>query len=88
MLEVTESGVRWSRRGGTSKQGSFRLPGMMQPWRRQYILFIISTRNASFRPRSATQLHSIIVFGLIGIGLAVCAFGAIAFDIVRVFGSW
>jgi hypothetical protein len=34
------------------------------------------------------RLHSIIVFGLIGIGLALCAFGAIAFDIIRLFGSW
>jgi hypothetical protein len=34
------------------------------------------------------RLQSAIVFGLIGIGLAVCAFGAIAFDIVHLFGSW
>lgn len=37
---------------------------------------------------AATRLHSIIVFGLIGIGLALCAFGAIAFDIIRLFGNW
>ncbi len=34
------------------------------------------------------RLHSTIVFGLIGAGLAVCALGAIAFDIVHLFGSW
>jgi hypothetical protein len=34
------------------------------------------------------RLHSTIVFGLIGAGLAACAFGAIAFDIVHGFGSW
>jgi hypothetical protein len=37
---------------------------------------------------AVARLHSTIVFGLIAAGLAVCAFGAIAFDIVRVFGSW
>jgi hypothetical protein len=34
------------------------------------------------------RLNSAIVFGLVGAGLAVCAFGAIAFDIVRLFGNW
>jgi hypothetical protein len=41
-----------------------------------------------FDREATTRLHSIIVFGLIGIGLAVCAFGAMAFDIVHLFGSW
>ena len=36
---------------------------------------------------AVARLHSTIVFGLIAAGLAVCAFGAIAFDVVRVFGS-
>ena len=34
------------------------------------------------------RLNSAIVFGLVGAGLAACAFGAIAFDIVRLFGNW
>jgi hypothetical protein len=34
------------------------------------------------------RLHATIAFGLIGIGLALCAFGAIAFDIVHLFGDW
>ena len=34
------------------------------------------------------RLHSTIVFGLVGAGLALCAFGAIAFDIVHLFGTW
>jgi len=33
-------------------------------------------------------VNSAIVFGLIGAGLAVCAFGAIAFDIIHLFGTW
>jgi hypothetical protein len=33
-------------------------------------------------------LNSAIVFGLVGVGLAACAFGAIAFDIVHLFGNW
>ena len=41
-----------------------------------------------FDREAVARLHSIIVFGLIGIGLALCAFGAIAFDIIRLFGSW
>ena len=34
------------------------------------------------------RLHAFVVFGLIGAGLALCAFGAIAFDVVRLFGNW
>jgi hypothetical protein len=41
-----------------------------------------------FNRDATARLHSIIVFGLIGIGLALCAFGAIAFDIIRLFSSW
>ena len=37
---------------------------------------------------SLARLHSAVVFGLIGGGLAVCALGAIAFDIGRLFGAW
>ena len=33
------------------------------------------------------RLNSAIVFGLIGAGLAFCAFGAIAVDIVHLFGG-
>ncbi len=33
------------------------------------------------------RLNSAVVFGLIGAGLAVCAFGAIAFDIAHLFGG-
>jgi hypothetical protein len=41
-----------------------------------------------FDREATARLHSIVVFGLIGMGLALCAFGAIAFDIIRLFGSW
>jgi hypothetical protein len=41
-----------------------------------------------FDREATARLQSIVVFGLIGIGLALCAFGAIAFDIIRLFGSW
>ena len=34
------------------------------------------------------RVNSAIVFGLVGAGLAACAFGAIAFDIVHLFGNW
>ena len=41
-----------------------------------------------FNREATTRLHSIIVFGLIGIGLAVCAFGAIVYDVGRLFSAW
>jgi hypothetical protein len=41
-----------------------------------------------FDREAVARLHSIIVFGLIGIGLALCAFGAIACDIIRLFSCW
>ena len=41
-----------------------------------------------FDREALARAHSIIVFGLIGIGLALCAFGAIAFDIVHLFDNW
>jgi hypothetical protein len=41
-----------------------------------------------FDREALARVHSIIVFGLIGGGLALCAFGAIAFDLIRVFGNW
>jgi hypothetical protein len=41
-----------------------------------------------FDREALARLHATIVFGLIGAGLALCAFGAIAFDIVRLFGNW
>ena len=41
-----------------------------------------------FDREAVARLHAIIVFGLISIGLALCAFGAIAIDIVHLFGSW
>lgn len=34
------------------------------------------------------RLNSAVVIGLIGAGLAICALGAIAFDVVRLFGDW
>ncbi len=41
-----------------------------------------------FDREAMARLQSTIVFGLIGIGLALCALGAIAFDVVHLFGSW
>jgi hypothetical protein len=41
-----------------------------------------------FDREALERLHSTIVFGLIGAGLALCAFGAIAFDVVHLFGNW
>ncbi len=34
------------------------------------------------------RVNSAIVFGLVGAGVAACAFAAIAFDVVRVFSAW
>ena len=34
------------------------------------------------------RVESAVMLSVIGTGLAVCAFGAIAFDIVHLFGSW
>jgi hypothetical protein len=41
-----------------------------------------------FDREALERLHATIVFGAIGLGLAACAFGAIAFDIVHLFGDW
>jgi hypothetical protein len=41
-----------------------------------------------FDREAVARMHSMIVFGLIGVGLALCAFGAIAIDIVHLFGNW
>jgi hypothetical protein len=34
------------------------------------------------------RVESVVVFGLVGAGLTVCAFGAIYFDIIRLFAKW
>lgn len=34
------------------------------------------------------RIESAVVFGLVGAGLAACAFGAIYFDVVRLFAHW
>jgi hypothetical protein len=34
------------------------------------------------------RVNSAIVFGLIGAGVAVCAIGAIGFDVVRLLSDW
>jgi hypothetical protein len=41
-----------------------------------------------FDRETLARLQSTVVFGLIGVGLGLCAFGAIAFDVVRLFGAW
>ena len=38
--------------------------------------------------QALARVQSTIVFGLVGAGVAVCAFGAIAFDVVRLFSAW
>ncbi len=34
------------------------------------------------------RVNSAIVFGLVGVGVLVCAIGAIGFDIVRLLSDW
>jgi hypothetical protein len=34
------------------------------------------------------KVNSAVMLGVIGIGLAACAFGAIIFDFGRMFGAW
>ena len=34
------------------------------------------------------RVNTVLMLGLIGTGLAACAFGAIVFDVVRLFSVW
>jgi hypothetical protein len=34
------------------------------------------------------RINSAVVFGLVGTAVAACAFGAIVFDILRLFSAW
>jgi hypothetical protein len=34
------------------------------------------------------RVNSVIVFGLVGAGVLACAFGAVTFDVVRLFSCW
>jgi hypothetical protein len=34
------------------------------------------------------RVNSVVLFGLIGLGLATCVFGATAYDVGRLFSVW
>jgi hypothetical protein len=41
-----------------------------------------------FDRHAIARVNSAVVFGLVGLGVAACAFGAIVFDLVRLFSDW
>jgi hypothetical protein len=44
--------------------------------------------KAHFDRNAIARVNSAIVFGLVGLGVAACALGAIVFDLVRLFSAW
>jgi hypothetical protein len=38
--------------------------------------------------RTLARVNTAIVFGLIGTGLAACVFGAVVYDVGRLFSAW
>ena len=38
--------------------------------------------------QTLARVNSFLMLGLIGTGLAACAFGAIVYDVVRLFSVW
>lgn len=41
-----------------------------------------------FDKHTLARLNSALMLGLIGTGLAACAFGAIVYDVGRLFSAW
>jgi hypothetical protein len=44
--------------------------------------------KAHFDRETLARVNSAVLLGLIGSGLAICAVGAIVFDIGRLFSAW